>query len=62
MIGHCKTGNNRGDTKVVNAPINAFGRRKEAMDALQSDAVGRGKALAHRLHRVRASPATAPRS
>jgi len=44
VIGHSKTGNNRGDTKVVNAPINAFGRSKEAMEALQSDAVGRGKA------------------
>jgi len=44
VIGHSKTGNNRGDTKVVNAPINAFGRSKEAMDALQSDTVGRGKA------------------
>jgi nucleoside-diphosphate-sugar epimerase len=44
VIGHSKTGNNRGDTKVVNAPINAFGRSKEAIDALQSDAVGRGKA------------------
>ena len=44
VIGHSKTGNNRGDTKVVNAPINAFGRSKEAMDVLQGDAVGRGKA------------------
>ena len=44
VIGHSKTGNNRGDTKVVNAPINAFGRSKEAMDLLQNDAVGRGKA------------------
>ncbi len=44
VIGHSKTGNNRGDTKVVNAPINAFGRSKEAMDLLQGDAVGRGKA------------------
>jgi nucleoside-diphosphate-sugar epimerase len=44
VIGHSKTGNNRGDTKVVNAPINAFGRSKEALDSLQSDAVGRGKA------------------
>ncbi len=44
VIGHSKTGNNRGDTKVVNAPINAFGRSKEALDALQADAVGRGKA------------------
>jgi nucleoside-diphosphate-sugar epimerase len=44
VIGHSKTGNNRGDTKVVNAPINAFGRSKEAMDSLQADAIGRGKA------------------
>ena len=44
VIGNSRTGNNRGDTKVVNAPINAFGRSKEAMDALQADAVGRGKA------------------
>ena len=31
VIGHSRTGNNRGDTKVVNAPINAFGRAKEAL-------------------------------
>ena len=29
VIGHSETGNNRGDTKVVNAPVNAFGRAKE---------------------------------
>jgi nucleoside-diphosphate-sugar epimerase len=34
VIGHSRTGNNRGDTKVVNAPVNAFGRAKEAMAAL----------------------------
>ncbi len=44
VIGHSRTGNNYGDTKVVNAPINAFGRSKEAMDAMQVDALGRGKA------------------
>jgi nucleoside-diphosphate-sugar epimerase len=44
VIGHSRTGNNYGDTKVVNAPINAFGRSKEALDALEKDAVGRGKA------------------
>ncbi len=44
VIGRSKTGNNYGDTKVVNAPINAFGRSKEALDALRGDAVGRGKA------------------
>jgi nucleoside-diphosphate-sugar epimerase len=34
VIGHSRTGNNRGDTKVVNAPLNAFGRAKEAMASL----------------------------
>ncbi len=33
VIGDAHTGNNRGDTKVVNAPINAFGRIKEMVDA-----------------------------
>ncbi len=37
VIGHSETGNNRGDTKVVNAPVNAFGRAKEIADKLQSD-------------------------
>jgi nucleoside-diphosphate-sugar epimerase len=37
VIGHSRTGNNRGDTKVVNAPINAFGRAKEAMQSLTGD-------------------------
>ena len=32
VIGHSRTGNNRGDTKVLNAPVNAFGRAKEALD------------------------------
>ena len=32
VIGHWRTGNNRGDTKVVNAPINAFGRARTALD------------------------------
>jgi nucleoside-diphosphate-sugar epimerase len=44
VIGHSRTGNNYGDTKVVNAPINAFGRSKEALDALRGDVSGRGKA------------------
>ncbi len=38
VIGHSRTGNNRGDTKVVNAPINAFGRAKEALDGLSGQA------------------------
>jgi nucleoside-diphosphate-sugar epimerase len=37
VIGHSRTGNNRGDTKVVNAPINAFGRAKEALDGLSGN-------------------------
>jgi nucleoside-diphosphate-sugar epimerase len=36
VIGDSRTGNNRGDTKVVNAPINAFGRAKEALSGLSS--------------------------
>jgi len=34
VIGDSRTGNNRGDTKVVNAPINAFGRAGEALERL----------------------------
>jgi nucleoside-diphosphate-sugar epimerase len=37
VIGHARTGNNRGDTKVVNAPINAFGRAKEAVDRAEGE-------------------------
>ena len=43
VIGDSRTGNNRGDTKVVNAPINAFGRAKEALDKPANDPVGRVK-------------------
>ena len=46
VIGHSRTGNNRGDTKVVNAPINAFGRSKETADRLrEGDLVGRVKSF-----------------
>jgi nucleoside-diphosphate-sugar epimerase len=31
VIGHEATGNNRGDTKVVNAPVNLFGQAHEAL-------------------------------
>ncbi len=31
VIGEAATGNNRGDTKVVNAPVNIFGRAHEAL-------------------------------
>lgn len=41
VIGHSESGNNRGDTKVVNAPVNAFGRAKEIADKLDSDLAGK---------------------
>lgn len=44
VIGHSKTGNNRGDTKVLNAPVNAFGRAKEALEALGGDWADRARA------------------
>jgi nucleoside-diphosphate-sugar epimerase len=44
VIGHSRTGNNRGDTKVVNAPINAFGRAKKAVDAAGDGLVAHGRA------------------
>lgn len=46
VIGDSRTGNNRGDTKVVNAPVNAFGRAKEALDALRATRFGEPKAAA----------------
>lgn len=46
VIGDSRTGNNRGDTKVVNAPVNAFGRAKEALDALRATRLGEPKAAA----------------
>jgi nucleoside-diphosphate-sugar epimerase len=44
VIGHSATGNNHGDTKVVNAPINAFGRAKEALAGLGLDPAARVRA------------------
>ncbi len=44
VIGHSLTGNNRGDTKVLNAPVNAFGRSKEAIDALPLDPISQVRA------------------
>jgi hypothetical protein len=46
VIGHSRNGNNRGDTKVVNAPINAFGRAREAEERAGRDLVARAKATA----------------
>ncbi len=34
IVGDGHTGNNRGDTKVVNAPVNAFGRVRRSLEAL----------------------------
>ncbi len=45
VIGHSETGNNRGDTKVVNAPVNAFGRAKEIADKLDSDIAGKPRQM-----------------
>lgn len=45
VIGHSETGNNRGDTKVVNAPVNAFGRAKEIADRLDSDLAGKPRQM-----------------
>ena len=45
VIGDSETGNNRGDTKVVNAPVNAFGRAKEIADKLDSDLAGRPRRM-----------------
>jgi nucleoside-diphosphate-sugar epimerase len=36
VIGDARTGNNRGDTKVANGPVNAFGRVKRALEAVAS--------------------------
>jgi nucleoside-diphosphate-sugar epimerase len=44
VIGHSRTGNNRGDTKVLNAPINAFGRAKQALASLGGDLKDRARA------------------
>jgi nucleoside-diphosphate-sugar epimerase len=40
VIGDSRTGNNHGDLKVVNAPVNAFGRVKEALDGLGPSGLG----------------------
>ncbi len=45
VIGNSETGNNRGDTKVVNAPVNAFGRAKEIADRLDSDIAGKPRQM-----------------
>lgn len=44
VIGDSATGNNRGDTKVVNAPVNVFGRAHEALTDPQGKWVERTRA------------------
>jgi nucleoside-diphosphate-sugar epimerase len=44
IIGNARTGASRGDTKVVNAPVNAFGRAGAALGHLPSGLVGRLRA------------------
>jgi nucleoside-diphosphate-sugar epimerase len=44
VIGNARTGANRGDTKVVNAPINAFGRAGAALGRLPAGLGGRLRA------------------
>jgi hypothetical protein len=46
VIGDSCTGNNRGDTKVVNAPINAFGRAQQAIDTAGPGVAAQAKARA----------------
>ena len=43
VIGDSRTGNNRGDTKVVNAPVNAFGRARDAQTQGRRDLITRSK-------------------
>ena len=45
VIGQARTGNNRGDTKVLNAPVNAFGRAQEALSELGHEPLDRLRTL-----------------
>jgi nucleoside-diphosphate-sugar epimerase len=40
VIGDSRTGNNRGDTKVVNAPVNAMGRVRRALEGMRCSSPG----------------------
>lgn len=44
VIGDARTGNNRGDSKVVNAPVNAFGRARQEVKARRGNLVEWSKA------------------
>ena len=44
VIGESKAGNNRGDTKVVNAPVNLFGRAQQSLSTFNGSWTDRSKA------------------
>lgn len=44
VIGEYRAGNNRGDTKVVNAPVNLFGRAQQARESRTGSWMERSKA------------------
>jgi nucleoside-diphosphate-sugar epimerase len=46
VIGESRAGNNRGDTKVVNAPVNVFGRARQALSPTTGRWRDRSKAAA----------------
>ena len=46
VIGEARAGNNRGDTKVVNAPVNVFGRAHEALSHKRGNVFDRTRAAA----------------
>ncbi|MEL7058706.1 MAG: SDR family oxidoreductase [Acidobacteriota bacterium] len=46
VIGESQAGNNRGDTKVVNAPVNVFGRAHEAITHQRGNVFDRTRAAA----------------
>ncbi len=43
VIGETRAGNNRGDAKVVNAPVNLFGRAQEALVSKEGSWIDRSK-------------------
>ena len=43
VIGEARAGNNRGDTKVVNAPVNVFGRAHQALSQKKGNWTERSK-------------------
>lgn len=44
VIGESRAGNNRGDTKVVNAPVNVFGRAHQALSQKKGGLIERSSA------------------